>query len=725
MKYLLTIPLIILFCYSGVYAQSITYSKLVEPNIAYTTSLNDLRINKNHIYISSEQICDGGNNAADYFCSSIIKTDYFGNIINSVLLDNVSINNDSRSLFSSNEELLVSGHWFEYNGGRERPIVVLKIDTTLQIIDTLEIFPDSGFIAANIGIIEFDNYYYSYGRFFETSTSNTYSNIQRIRKNGFSLDWNKIYQRTSSQNDVLDLQPTHDDQLIFTHFFAKTEDTRTVRGIELVKIDTAGIILDTFEYESYDPWNDQILASREGSVFFSTDNNPLAPIIPTNGRINKLNSELDSIEWSLGLPTDPFYNGRKYRINDYIQASNGDIVACGQVWEEGPDGPLLTDENHTWNGFIVRASQEGVIDWMHIYRIPNDNDLLIPKTTYGEFFPSRLVSIHETVDGHFIVGGDQSYNAVQLNLLDEEDEQTRLWLMTVDAQGCIEGEECEEVIILDGVVDSVAYQMLDPSLLWIATEGGTSGPSFTRRYRFSRDSQKIEDVYYDKYYRELLYSDEPTGDNWTETGNLLRSDGNRIYLRRGYRDYLLYDFDLVEGDTFISDFPDYGLIEMVVGRIDTVTLLDNKPRKQFRMECAESRDLFYPVIEGIGDLFTGILGPETFCFFDVGAEIRCFYQNDTLVYQQDRIDECWITVSTNEISYEEVKVWPNPSQDVLHIELPPNILQVQYQVFDLQGKIVKVGETDRSIGIHALPVGAYLLRLWNKDQYWRTRFVKW
>jgi hypothetical protein len=99
--------------------------------------------------------------------------------------------------------------------------------------------------------------------------------------------------------------------------------------------------------------------------------------------------------------------------------------------EEGPDGPLLTPNNHTWNGFIARVDQSGNLKWLHIYRHPNRNPDL-PHEDFGEFIPLQLTKIFEKESGHFIVGGTVYYNGQQSSALPFTENKTWVWLMNVD-----------------------------------------------------------------------------------------------------------------------------------------------------------------------------------------------------------------------------------------------------------------------------------------------------
>lgn len=70
-----------------------------------------------------------------------------------------------------------------------------------------------------------------------------------------------------------------------------------------------------------------------------------------------------------------------------------------------------------------------------------------------------------------------------------------------------------------------------------------------------------------------------------------------------------------------------------------------------------------------------------------------------------------------------LKTYPNPTQNTLYIESDGDF--TQYQIFDLQGRLVKSGAlTQMNIEVNDLQNGAYILQLNNDYQTVNTRFLK-
>jgi len=65
---------------------------------------------------------------------------------------------------------------------------------------------------------------------------------------------------------------------------------------------------------------------------------------------------------------------------------------------------------------------------------------------------------------------------------------------------------------------------------------------------------------------------------------------------------------------------------------------------------------------------------------------------------------------------ESIKIYPNPAKDILHIELPKNVKNFQFEITDLLGHVLLKEENKSSINIEGLATGAYIGNLKTKDQ---------
>lgn len=85
--------------------------------------------------------------------------------------------------------------------------------------------------------------------------------------------------------------------------------------------------------------------------------------------------------------------------------------------------------------------------------------------------------------------------------------------------------------------------------------------------------------------------------------------------------------------------------------------------------------------------------------------------------------ECNVT-STKEPAYGNVAVYPNPTDDILRIDLPESMLEYSVEVFDVLGaKKIQV-ENLSLIGVEHLPKGVYHVVINGENNQLRSTFVK-
>lgn len=79
----------------------------------------------------------------------------------------------------------------------------------------------------------------------------------------------------------------------------------------------------------------------------------------------------------------------------------------------------------------------------------------------------------------------------------------------------------------------------------------------------------------------------------------------------------------------------------------------------------------------------------------------------------------------------QVRVYPNPTHGVLHVELPGSIMGVGISVVSMDGKVVynatpqKVESKSLDLGVHGLANGFYMLQVISEDGFvYRTKFLK-
>lgn len=190
-------------------------------------------------------------------------------------------------------------------------------------------------------------------------------------------------------------------------------------------------------------------------------------------------------------------------------------------------------------------------------------------------------------------------------------------------------------------------------------------------------------IYYQKTWNEIIYEDLNQQTIITESANgdgpgqligLIRQEefNKKVYFRRlntqefgchsssitPNEDYLLYDFNLEIGDTFVFASQE----ESEVLSIDSIELIDGSYRKTFNFNN-------FKVIEGIGSDY-GLFGRP---YFEGGCVLNCFKEEDKYLISGESISYCdsIVIVSNTENLIEEnfkFDIQPNPFRDVLRIQ---------------------------------------------------------
>lgn len=264
--------------------------------------------------------------------------------------------------------------------------------------------------------------------------------------------------------------------------------------------------------------------------------------------------------------------------------------------------------------------------------------------------------------------------------------------------------------------------LVSPSNQWNEVSYDFQGTAFNRRYTFATDSTFTNG----NWYYELLRSWDETGNNWENTGEYFRKSGSKIYQIVEGEDYTLYDFSLVEGDTFtIAETSNIPERKLIVSQIDSVSLMDNSKRKRLGLRCEDDPDAsLYGEriwIEGVGDL-QGLLSVDESCTLDQNSKLLCFYDDDQALYQDPIEGKCWITTSTKELIDYGIEIFPNPVKNRIVISGLNGA--AGYKLYTSNGATILSGQTNGEIDVNSLSSGLYLLEFSIEGKSITTRVIK-
>lgn len=165
---------------------------------------------------------------------------------------------------------------------------------------------------------------------------------------------------------------------------------------------------------------------------------------------------------------------------------------------------------------------------------------------------------------------------------------------------------------------------------------------------------------------------------------------------------VFYDFTAEAGDSWTTMLPEssfqfeFDSFEVFVDSTSVFELAgQNLKALHVRYVVDTGEDEFAStIVEYLGDLesmFSGYLFPASLCDAEYNRGLRCF-ENDEfgLVNFVDfPCDSTWLISSTAETPKKGVivNIYPNPSDDNLHIQLPNNAGQRVFEIYDVQQKL--------------------------------------
>jgi len=695
-----------------------TFSKIydVDPDAVRNYTI-DFGLIDSNLYIYSTTFCDL-EDTVDATCVAVTHYNMQGNLQNTLLIDSLnSYECCIDGIVVHNKELFMSTY---VKGEKYKLISILHLDKDLNQLDIYKYAGANEFSQiVNEGIERIDSSLYIYSDV--SNASGIPDSVQIIKTDieGNEI-WRKYYSYGNSGLDINNLQATPDGNLAFIlEIKSPAGANNGFDGYQLMKIDTLGNVLDTFVFEDNGQQPNRLLNSTEGRYYFSTLEHPFDGWDPLSyGMINKMDANMDTLEWSLILPNDQLVDGRHYRMYDYIEASNGDIVACGMAYDNTDTdlGTGVPDKNSTWNGFIVRLTPDGEIKWRRLYK--NDDDLL-PHDEYGRFRPSRLNKIKELSDGRFVAAGDVFVNNTQIWAINEQEtEAFHLWLLMVDENGCLDEYDCEEIIRIGNKQNNNSYSI------------GT-------KWTYESKNHPISFVGFQEYIivDTVLWEGEKA--LVIEPGLLDDQDymlvkNNKVYFWDNMlNDYQLnYDFD--NDSTYYIYYYNQGSnqVDSTIVYVDSINTENINGVNHSIQYCRStlgygSIERPFKIISKVGSNYGGPRLPIGFVIDNITNDIqrlRC-YENDTIQFNYVELscDSTWITTSLYDIESKAITVHPNPTYEGVWIDGIEG--EVEYELYSFDGSLIKKGITlDKYIIIEN--EGLYLLHVKMKDNWNWKRVVK-
>ncbi|HZV69649.1 MAG TPA: T9SS type A sorting domain-containing protein [Saprospiraceae bacterium] len=263
-----------------------------------------------------------------------------------------------------------------------------------------------------------------------------------------------------------------------------------------------------------------------------------------------------------------------------------------------------------------------------------------------------------------------------------------------------------------------------PEKIWTeATYTGGNG-WHTRKNAFDTNPVTLDG----KVYRRLKNTFSENSTSWLLRNIYLREQSGKIYMYHAEGEQILYDFNLMQGDTF-----HFGTVDLVhdfiVNKVDTIHLINDDYRRRYYLEAInpidENSDANHVIwIEDIGNINGLMTNSNPWTEGWNTSTMLCMYWDSTLVYDDPDQDVCWLmTTSTNEIDNEKIYFIPNPAAEEITLMGYESDLE-EIKIFNTNGQLIFTG-MNNAINISDLPAGYYYATIRLKNSRLRNLgFVK-
>lgn len=224
------------------------------------------------------------------------------------------------------------------------------------------------------------------------------------------------------------------------------------------------------------------------------------------------------------------------------------------------------------------------------------------------------------------------------------------------------------------------------------------------------------------------WSDEEM--DWLTQDSLLVWENNhKVYFYENTSFYLMYDFEAEAGDTVLSYDPvDRRLFSnnfYYPG--DTIPFLT--PYYVEEVGALEINGVLYKtfvtplsffpgggcidkslIIENIGSMGMGINGSGCpVVAMGCSGQFVCY--NNGAIYYESGFLSCDSLTNVGDIPLaDEIKIYPNPASEVIHLDVPSALSIIGYVILDTAGRSLIAGDDVSTIDISTLPKGLFYLK---------------
>jgi len=253
---------------------------------------------------------------------------------------------------------------------------------------------------------------------------------------------------------------------------------------------------------------------------------------------------------------------------------------------------------------------------------------------------------------------------------------------------------------------SFSQILVRENIIWssVIFEGPESLPFYTHHTKFEGDTM-IQSVSYKKIYR----SNNEMANNWSLWCEFIREKDGKVFVYNGGlgNEYLYYDFNLSEGDSFYIYWQHPPEDDPFI--VDSIRAkeIHGKSYKHWFLSWWEHKEVWVEKIGSFNDILLpiGLLGGAV-------EKLLCVTETGELIYQNEQYNTCFM--KSNEVSVFEqaqqlLKVLPVTGEELL-LQLSPGDVG-NFSLYTPNGKrILKCLLTAPETTLCAPGTGLYLYR---------------
>ncbi|MBL7691488.1 MAG: T9SS type A sorting domain-containing protein [Flavipsychrobacter sp.] len=282
-------------------------------------------------------------------------------------------------------------------------------------------------------------------------------------------------------------------------------------------------------------------------------------------------------------------------------------------------------------------------------------------------------------------------------------------------------------------------RFVDTANSWQTSGGFSSSCMWDRTARIANDTVLSGTTYKRFKYSIIKFKVTTAGCNADDgKGYFVRQDGNgMVYYRAPAIDayeHVLYNYNLVPGDTISYSYSMYpgGSVADSVVSLDSILIGTTYHRVWDFVSATGRGNRAYSVIEGVGCTNHPLYPAFAGSCYDFYENLKCFSQSGLVHDFLMRMNTCaalgtnyyincdyipFPTSISNNITTQNVRVYPNPSVSLLNVDIDPFLItRASVTITDMTGHPVytcAAGSLTQSpqINTASWPNGIYMLRV--------------